>query len=396
MSGWSAYERYTVGPDELASHRMERRLLERVDAPAPARSPRRAIALVSIAVATAAGLVLWLARPEPASSIERPATMAIASSAYSQRVALPNTSVLVLLPQSRVDVTTSPLTGATIRVHEGTVELHVRPGPGLEWIVESGPFRIDASDATFRVRSTSDVPELSVSAGSVRLSGPGFPEDGVEISAAIETAAVAPVATPSVQTTPVFDQADAVPHAIDDDPLRSPADTPPSEPARGEDARPRWLSTMRAAIDAGDPVAAVAAMPDDFPTGRERMSATELLDAGDALAAGYRDERAERAYRLACRNRAAKACGVATFRAAILRGRAGDHEDAIALATRYLDDHPNGSLAREVLGRRLQWRSASGLVEAARADADLYLARWPKGPNAALARRILDERAPER
>jgi transmembrane sensor len=383
VNDWSLYERLTVGPDEVASHRMERRLLERVDAH-PQGRPRRFIAgIAATTVAAAAALALWMTRPEATRSLEQPATVTIASSAYSQRIALPNDGMLVVEPHSRVDLEASATAGARIRLHAGAALLDVRPSPGLAWIVEAGAFRIDTDGALFHVQSTADVPEIAVTAGSVRLMGPGLPDEGMRISADEAAASVTPLALPP---TPVESPTPEV-HA-DASSVTSARDDSAPESARVREERPQWLARMRAAVDAGDSVAAVAALPEDFPTGRERMSATELLDAGDALAAGYQDGRAERAYRFACRPRGTKACGVATFRTAILRARAGDHDDAIALATRYLDDHPDGSLAREVLGRRLQWHFAGGHDEAARADADLYLERWPNGPNAGLARRI--------
>lgn len=66
---------------------------------------------------------------------------------------------------------------------------------------------------------------------------------------------------------------------------------------------------------------------------------------------------------------------------------AGDRFDT------YLRERPSGSLAREALGRALEARSRAGDPRSAGLAAR-YLAAYPDGPHAALARRLAREGAP--
>jgi hypothetical protein len=55
----------------------------------------------------------------------------------------------------------------------------------------------------------------------------------------------------------------------------------------------------------------------------------------------------------------------------------------------YLAEQPSGSLAREASGRLLEAESLAHNEAATREVAKRYLARYPDGPHAALARRAL-------
>lgn len=66
--------------------------------------------------------------------------------------------------------------------------------------------------------------------------------------------------------------------------------------------------------------------------------------------------------------------------------RLGDAPGLVEAATDYLDTHPAGSAAPEVLGVRGQAHQSMGAQEAACADFESLLARWPESPYASLAR----------
>jgi hypothetical protein len=264
----------------------------------------------------------------------------------------------------------------------------------MRWRVEVDAWVVEAVGTRFRVQRTGGgAPDVQVEEGVVRLTGPGQPEDGLLVSAvepeqhADWQGSEEDRARPA-QTEAVTDVADAADEVSAVEPVEVP-DAPAIDPAPR--AAARWVDRFRDAIAAGDDETAVAALPARFPSGREPLTASDYLDAGDALASRRDPTRAQAAYRAACRRPEAPACGVATFRRALMASRAGDPQEAIDLATAYLERHPDGSLAREVLGRRMRWHSVHGSSTAARDDARTYLARWPAGPHRELARRLLGE-----
>ncbi|MFT3772482.1 MAG: hypothetical protein QM820_44375 [Minicystis sp.] len=70
---------------------------------------------------------------------------------------------------------------------------------------------------------------------------------------------------------------------------------------------------------------------------------------------------------------------------------AADQQGAAGEAVRwfetYLSEEPGGALAEQALGRILELRKGEG--DAARAVAERYLARYPNGAHAALARSLI-------
>ena len=66
-------------------------------------------------------------------------------------------------------------------------------------------------------------------------------------------------------------------------------------------------------------------------------------------------------------------------------------EGAVMRIETALREDPSGPLARETLGRTMEARSRSGDADGARALARQYLQRYPKGPHAAFATRLLKE-----
>jgi hypothetical protein len=382
VSLWNEYGHALAGPDDETRRRIERNVLEQ-----PGTSPRRRIrfvrghmvaaAAVVLLALTAIGLHRWSAAPPPA-------MVQVATSTSAQELALPRGGVLQVGPSSRVALQVSDETGAVVRLHTGEVTLRVHAADGLRWIVDVDDYSVEALGTRFRVRRTKEVPLVSVDEGVVRLTGPGLPDDGVRISAAawVDDGPEPPSNEPST---------DPEPEARSDAAEMMEPETPATDAVDQPRARATWVSRFRDAIDAGDSARAVATLPKGFPTGREPLAAADFLDAGDALASQRESERAERAYGAACRRPDAPACGVATFRLALIAARRSDTATAIDLSTRYLEQHPRGSLVREVLGRRMQWLETRGDLDGARRDAERYLASWPDGPHATRARRMAGE-----
>jgi TolA-binding protein len=115
-------------------------------------------------------------------------------------------------------------------------------------------------------------------------------------------------------------------------------------------------------------------------------SADQLLRLAQvARLSGHRDT--EREALVTCRRRFA-----ASERAAVAAyelGRSSSPSEASSWFDTYLGEQPNGSLAREASGRLVEARASAGDERGAREAAARYLARYPDGPHASLARRVL-------
>lgn len=123
----------------------------------------------------------------------------------------------------------------------------------------------------------------------------------------------------------------------------------------------------------------------------ERASSADLLVLADAALFSHRSDRALQAL-MSVRKRfpGSSAAAVAAFKLGVI---AFDHHGSYAEAQRwfetYLQERPGGSFAREARGRLMEVDVRSGHVEAARVRAREYLARYPSGPHARVARELL-------
>jgi hypothetical protein len=120
-----------------------------------------------------------------------------------------------------------------------------------------------------------------------------------------------------------------------------------------------------------------------------RAGASELLQLADLCRLAKRPGVAERHY-LAIRNRFAGSDQAAT--AAFHLGRmsfTAAPAGAERWLTTYLAERPSGPFAAEAMGRVLEVQHRAGNREAARKTAERYLAAFPNGGHAALARSIL-------
>jgi hypothetical protein len=79
-----------------------------------------------------------------------------------------------------------------------------------------------------------------------------------------------------------------------------------------------------------------------------------------------------------------------------LLGRASSGAEAAAWFETYLREEPQGLLAREASGRLIESYRGAGNLGAAHGAASRYLARYPDGPHAAIARQALAARSESR
>jgi tetratricopeptide (TPR) repeat protein len=135
----------------------------------------------------------------------------------------------------------------------------------------------------------------------------------------------------------------------------------------------------------------VSAETQGFPGLCESASASDLLILGDAARLAGRPERAVSALMSLRRRFPGDARQAA---AAFTLGKvAFDQRHAYAEAAKWfstsLREQPNGSLSREASGRLIEALKNSGQSEEAERAARNYLAKYPEGPHATIARSLL-------
>lgn len=341
-------------------------------------------------------------------------------------------STLRLAPSARLRVSALERDGARVLVESGSVHVAVVHRDDTRWAVEAGPFEVRVTgtrfDVVYEPASTGLV--VRMREGSVFVRGCGLLGDegrklvageqlrvsckdkAVHVTAAdpivpVNAAGATEPAIPSGTANAAGATDGTAPAAATDDspagiattqrPATAPSGTAPPtkrEPLAAASATTRAHDGPRAVVDlarrGAHSEALMAAEANGFGATCEALSGPELLALADAARYAGRFDRANEALEVT-RRRFAGADAAAT--AAFELGRiamdirrelsvAGEHFET------YLRERPSGSLAREALGRALEARSRAG--DGARAErlAVRYLAAYPDGPHAKLARKL--------
>jgi TolA-binding protein len=163
-----------------------------------------------------------------------------------------------------------------------------------------------------------------------------------------------------------------------------------ARPEAPRDTPGRSAPTWRELAAQGKSRAALAAALDHFDDECQHDSAADvMLLADQARYAG--DPGHARTALLAVRSRFAGSPQAAT--AAFLLGRLAFDARSYSDASKWFEqasvEAPNGPLARETAGRLIEARQNAGDHASARAAAQRYLQRYPSGPDASLAIRML-------
>jgi hypothetical protein len=180
-------------------------------------------------------------------------------------------------------------------------------------------------------------------------------------------------------------------------PAATPSTSAPAEPAASAGVAPSpspsaasetgWLAFARSGRHRE---ALSAAERAGLPSIYRSASAESLLELASAARLSGRSE-VERAALLACRKRAPGQASAG--QAAYLLGRASGPAEAASWFEMYLAEQPSGLLAREASGRLIESYAAVGDSAAAARAASRYLAAYPHGPHASMARRTLGARS---
>jgi TolA-binding protein len=353
-----------------------------------------------VAAAVAAGVALWLRAPI---SFEVGGTgvaggtdaMIAAEGAESVPLSFSEGSSVVVRPGGRVRVLDTDARGAHVLVESGAVDVAIahRGGRSPSWSFDAGPLSVRVTGTRFNLgwspreqRFSLAMSEGTVVVTGSCLSAPKSVRAGEALDLtcgggkAGDVAAVS--ARPKESSAPIG-VAPAVPA-----PGAGVAAPAPSSPPAGE-------RTWRELLRGGEAKQAlVAAEKADFASVLATASQAELLGLADAArVAGEPDQAVTLLTTLRRRfPGSANAAAAAFSLGRIAFERRGAYSESVRWFSTYLDEAPNGPLMGDAVGRLMESRYKKGDRAGARADAEQYLKRFPRGPYASLATRLVNER----
>lgn len=332
-----------------------------------------------------------------------------------------------LMDRTNARVVATRANGAHVVVERGEVDASVVPRNDASWLVAVGPFDIHVTGTRFKASwdPKRDAFRLAMSEGHViveshclrapiassggdtlELTCDGAPRD----ERAMGETHPAPTEETTFEGTPESAPDAGVERGVEreSEPAREPSATstgaraPALEkeaPAPTDQARvaaridagsaPLWIVELRT----GDAKTAVdeASKANVFDAPPADVEAATLLELGDAARLEKRHGLALRAYaHVRTRARGTNLAAVAAFHVGqIAFDHDHDFERARSAFSTYLREAPNGALAEPALGRLLEIADHSASPNVESANAKTYLERFPAGPRAQLARKLL-------
>ncbi|APR87556.1 hypothetical protein A7982_12905 [Minicystis rosea] len=378
---------------------------------APAPPPRSARGPVIFAMAAAAGAALLLGvvlrQPPVSFQVGAPPSRGAVGEWVAAEGVTPvplrfsEGTSLTLGPGTRARVTETTTRGATIVLERGEVTAAVvHTGAETRWDLQAGPFEVHVTGTKFDASwdPAGETFTLVMTEGAVVVRGPLL-QTGRELHAGerlrvsvhdgsmeLRAASAAPPPGAGAQATASAampaPSASAVAPAAPSSAL--PATT--SAPTASASARPREPGWRELAAAGNYREALAAAEQAGFSQEIERAAASDLAALADAARYGGRPALAKQAL-VAQRRRFGMRGSSAFVLGKIAADQLGDGGDAVRWFETYLSEEPNGALAEQALGRILELRKHDRA--GARAVAERYLARYPSGAHAALARSLL-------
>ena len=431
--------------DERRRAEARRRLLE-TPAPLPKARSRGWGPAFALTVVAAAVLVVWALYPSGSKPIAYRVDRGEESREIDLPIAAPPThpvpvrftdgSALQLAPGARARVAELTTQGATVELDHGAATVSVRHRKTTRWSVRAGPFLVRVTGTRFRVDwSPNDQSfELQVFEGEVRVTGPDTPErvvrGGGELRVGPKVEAPqttpAPVAKPPPtssenatlpQTPKVERRASSTRPPASELKLKLPPKQAESDAGGATAAQPRSPEPEAAAepeseissseeptqepappsepwklfFERGDYAQALTELsPEEIERALWQADSAQLMELG-AAARRANDRRAGYIYSVVrSRFAGARASADAAFMLARMYFHTGAPQMAATWLETYLREQPDGRFAREAAGRLVEAYQQAADIDRARVAAERYLARYPEGPHAALARSVLE------
>ena len=375
--------------DEDGRRKARVRWLATVRTGPPSRklAPKRMFWALGLAASVALALTAWTRlRPAPVLTFEEtwPTADSVGASPETAAIHFSDGSHWTLIYGALARVTETSSTGATVVLDDGTLRASVVHRPASQWKVAAGPFTVLVTGTRFDVqwRSNEGTFELDLYEGAVTVLGPFLGDEGRRLSAGERIR----LSVSDEALRPLSPQSDSIPAPALEAPVpqRAPTAAKPSLPS----GRVSW---KQLALEERYAEALSVAEAEHFDVPCRGASAPDLLLLANTARFAGSAKRAEAAFRaLRARFPGTHESALAAFSMGrIAHDEHRSFRDAADWFQRYLVEEPNGILAREASGRLIEaYRSAGDIVEASE-SAKAYLAKYPTGPHAAVARGLL-------
>jgi hypothetical protein len=392
----SAHERAGV-------HRIEQALLVR-------RRRGRALRIAGATALAAAALVLVLVprlRDRPLTYEVANATISeggyVATTDAEASLRFSDDSALEVARATRVRVSALVVHGARVLLEDGMLHARIHPAPRASWTLDAGPYVVHVTGTEFDLawRAQDQTLDLRLIKGSVVVDGP-LADAGVRVGAGQHL-----IANGRAGTLSLVDErnghaapgeapstiADAVPSESPAHPVAAPPlDAPGAGRSRPRVDAPSWKG--RVAHGDFDGVVADAERM-GLDKALAESTAADLAALADAARYARRQDLARRAL-LASRSRypgSMPARDASFFLGGLAEGNgaAAERDEGAALDWYdvYLREDPHGAYASQALGRKMMLVQHRQGLDSARSIASEYLARFPDGPYAVAANKLL-------
>src|SRR5512133_445794 len=300
-------------------------------------------------------------------------------------------SRVVLQPKARGRVANTSRHGATMVLENGRAHADIVHRNDTDWRVLAGPFVVGIKGTSFDVGFdvVTQTFDLKMQSGAVNVTGPGLSQP-IEVRGDQRLVLSAKGGEPPSHHPPESQAPKQVPASSTCD--REPANGRPTD-----EVRPG--PHVRSQESEGDSFALLGARGQHqrivelaekrgFQVSMSSLNRADLMALANAARFAGRANLAVSAYR-AVRERFPKTPDAAA--AAFFLGRLHESSPAqgISWYERYVAEAPSGVWVAEALGRRLAILSESQAGPSARAAAKEYLERFPSGPYAGFARKLL-------
>lgn len=373
---------------------------------------RTAWAVGATLVAVLVIVWVWVARDEPTAAFqvgEPPITGSLGSwvaASEDQDVPLrfSEGSTVTLRPGTRLRVAEATEHGATLLVERGAVGAKiVHQGPQTRWTLRAGPFELRVVGTSFDASwdPARQTLKVAVQKGAIVANGPLLPPDrrveaGEQLVVEVRDQRMAVGKLPPPESERSDDEPASEPEPGGAGGTPSAGSTAGAQSGAGGKAEARQREA--ASADASSSWRELAAERKYREAMREldrvgfeqqvaRASASELLQLADVARFAGQPGRARQAL-LQMRTRHGARGHSAFLLGRISADQLGSSGEAVRWFETYLREAPNGALAEQALGRIVDIQR-HGSPKAAQQAAKRYLARYPDGAYAALARSVL-------
>jgi transmembrane sensor len=375
---------------------------------------RRGIQLALGGLAAAAVLTVGL---KLASSDALNATISGTSAAVGAQIEAPASEALPLRFSDGTEIELQPATraellsiderGAHVKLNQGELRVHVQKRPEAAWQISMGPYLVKVTGTRFAVsyEPGSEDFRLALSEGGVELSGCMFGDKHV-VTAGQVVRASCKRSTLNVKSF-ALDLTDADEGAEGDTgpatPSGSEQEAAPEETSEGKTPPPHTTAKgpVGAKVSTWQALAAARKYGEAFAQaeaqGFEKQCAIaradDLLNLANAARYSGNANRSSEAFQVLRRRfPGTGSAALAAFSLGVLSFDArGSYSEAAKWFQTYLTEKPGGSLEREARGRLMEAVYRSGKKATARSLAVTYLASYPSGPHAKLARELVSK-----